>query len=90
LEARTLVILLLLPFVGVFIYATWSEYKRFKRDGRSEYGLTYDPETNTTHVGTIAEDEQSFDPEDYTPGDGDDTAGTDADTADLNEQDIRT
>ena len=89
-EARTLVILLLLPFVGVFIYATWSEYKRFKRDGRSEYGLTYDPETNTTHVGTIADDEQSFDPEDYTPGDGDDTADNDADTADLNEQDIRT
>jgi len=87
LEARSLVALLLLPFVGVFIYATWSECKRFKREGRSEYGLTYDPETNTTHVGTIAEDEESFDPEDYVP------EQTDADTpaeTDLKQQDTRT
>jgi len=87
LEARSLVALLLLPFVGVFIYATWSEYKRFKREGRSEYGLTYDPETNTTHVGTIAEDEESFDPEDYVPEHSD--TDTPAET-DLKEQDTRT
>lgn len=88
-EARTLVILLLLPFVGIFIYATWSEYRRFKREGRSEYGLTYDPETNTTHVGTIAEDEQSYDPEEYTPGESEDTADP-SDPAGPNEQDTRT
>lgn len=92
-EARYLVILLLLPFVGVFVYATWSEYKRYKRDGRSEYGLTYDPDTNTTHVGTIAEDEESYDPEDYIPDDSqaDETAENDpSDPEDQNEQDTRT
>ena len=93
-DARLLIVALLLPFVAVFVYATWSEYSRFKREGRAEYGLTYDPETNTTHVGTIAEDEESYDPEDYTPGDGEDdgenTAKTQPNPADHNEQDTRT
>lgn len=92
-DARLIVVFLLLPFVAVFVYATWSEYSRFKREGRAEYGLTYDPETNTTHVGAIAEDEESYDPDDYTPGEGDDgedTASTQSDPADTNEQDSRT
>ena len=90
-EARLIVAFLLLPFVGVFTYATWSEYRRFKREGRSEYGLTYDPETNTTHVGAIAEDDQGYDPEDYTPGDGDENGDdTQPDPADPNAQETRT
>ncbi|GAW33387.1 hypothetical protein RA2_00423 [Roseovarius sp. A-2] len=91
-DARLIVVFLLLPFVAIFVYATWSEYSRFKREGRAEYGLTYDPETNTTHIGAIAEDEESYDPEDYTPGDGDgeDTAHVKPDPADPNEQDSRT
>jgi hypothetical protein len=69
-EARYLALLILVPFVAVFAYATWHEYRRFKQEGRSTYGLTYDPETNTTHVDAIHEDEDSYDPEDFNPENG--------------------
>lgn len=66
-EARYVALLILVPFAVVFAYCTWHEYRRFKTEGRSIYGLSYDPETNTTHVGPIPEDEESFDPDDFDP-----------------------
>lgn len=59
--ARYLALLILLPFTALFVYATWHEYKRFKSEGRSSYGLSYDPETNTTTVGAMAQNEESYD-----------------------------
>lgn len=91
-EARYFALLILVPFALVFAYATWSEYKRFKIEGRSIYGLTYDPETNTTHVGAMPEDEESFDPHDFDPDlleteakarQDDETANRDEDTEDT-------
>ncbi|GGH25686.1 hypothetical protein SAMN05444007_103197 [Cribrihabitans marinus] len=66
-EATTLAVLILLPAVGVFAYAGWFEYRRWKQEGPKSYGLTYDPETNTTHVGALAEGEDGFDPEEFEP-----------------------
>jgi hypothetical protein len=66
-EARYVALLILVPFALVFAYATWHEYRRFKIEGRSTYGLSYDPETNTTHVGPIPEDEEGFDPKEFDP-----------------------
>lgn len=66
-EARYLALLILVPFVAVFVYATWHEYRRFKAEGRNTFGLNYDPETNTTHIGAIPEDEEGFDPHDFDP-----------------------
>ncbi len=68
-ESRHLVLLILTPFVLVFIYAAWHEYSRFKREGASSYGLTYDPETNTTSVGTLPDPDEGFDPEEFNPED---------------------
>ncbi|MDR9393949.1 hypothetical protein [Roseovarius sp. SYSU LYC5161] len=82
--ANTLAFLLLTPFVIVFGYATWHEYRRYKSEGRSTYGLSYDPETDSTHVTTIGEDEASFDPETDSGMTG--THGTPPDNDD-NEQD---
>ncbi len=64
-EPGTLAILLLLPFVAVFECAAWKEHRRVRQKGRSTYGLTYDPESNTTYIGTIADTAASYDPEDY-------------------------
>ncbi len=92
-EARYVALLILVPFVAVFAYATWHEYRRFKHEGRSTYGLTYDPETNTTHVNALPEDEDGFDPRQFNPEDGfGDEAGEDLqaranDTDELNEDD---
>jgi len=66
-SASTLAFVILTPFVGVFVYATWHEYRRYKEEGSSSYGLSYDPETNTTHVGAMAEDEESYDPDAFEP-----------------------
>jgi len=66
-EARYVALLILVPFAVIFAYCTWYEYRRFKTEGRSSYGLSYDPETNTTHVGAIPEDEEGFDPDDFDP-----------------------
>ncbi|WP_196780456.1 hypothetical protein [Roseovarius gahaiensis] len=90
-DVRTIVFFLLTPFVLVFIYAAWHEYGRFKREGPSSYGLTYDPETNTTHVGALPDDDDGFDPEDFDPEDTPDAEQTasDASDQDTNAQDIK-
>ncbi len=87
--ARLPSLLLLLPFALVFVYAAWHEYSRYKRDGASSYGLNYDPETNSTYVTALSEDEEHFDVEDFNPDDTpdpDQTASTDTE-ADPKEQD---
>ena len=56
-------LLLLSPFIVLFIYAGWHEMRRMRRDGHSNYGLAYDPETETTHVTLLNEGETGFDPE---------------------------
>lgn len=61
------VFLLMLPFLGIVVYASWHEYDRFKRDGKANYGLTYDPETNTTFVAAIPEGEDSYDLDEFDP-----------------------
>ncbi|MGP6086069.1 hypothetical protein [Antarctobacter jejuensis] len=96
-EPGLIAILLLLPFVAVFISAAWQENRRYRQRGRSTYGLTYDPESNTTYVGTIADDAQSYDPEEFDPehtatsdADDRDTAQTDPAETDADTQDQRT
>ncbi|MDV4145615.1 MULTISPECIES: hypothetical protein [Shimia] len=87
--ARLPSLLLLTPFVLVFLYAAWHEYNRFKRDGASSYGLSYDPETNSTYVTALADEEDHFDLEDFNPDDTQDpvqTASAPAE-ADPKEQD---
>ncbi|HKL05416.1 MAG TPA: hypothetical protein VJ929_06360 [Roseovarius sp.] len=90
-EARLIVFVLLTPFVLVFIYAAWHEYSRFKREGPSSYGLTYDPDTNSTHVGALPDDDDGFDPQDFDPEDTADAEQTasDASNQDTNAQDIK-
>ena len=66
-SASTLALVIVTPFLAIFAYATWHEYKRYKAEGPNSYGLTYDPETNTTVVGAVAEDEESYDPADFVP-----------------------
>lgn len=69
-EAQAIAALILMPATAVFVYAAIHEYRRYKSSGRAKYGLVYDEETGTTHVSGIADDEESynldeFDPEDY-------------------------
>ena len=59
----TLVLALLTPFILVFGYAIWHEYRRFNKEGRSTYGLSYDPETDSTHVTSLGENEESYVPD---------------------------
>lgn len=66
-NASIIALVILVPFVAVFIYATWHEYRRYRSEGKSSYGLSYDAETNTTHVGALPEDEEGFDPDDFDP-----------------------
>lgn len=66
--AQTIAALILLPFAVAFIYAAVHEFRRFKSEGRANYGLVYDEETGTTHVTGIADHEESYDPEDFDPG----------------------
>lgn len=66
-DSRLLAGLILLPFLVVFVYATWTEMKRWKSEGRAQYGLTYDEETGTSHVTALDEDDDGFDPETYDP-----------------------
>lgn len=94
-ETRFLVLLMIAPFALIFIYAIWHEYVRFKREGSSSYGLTYDATTNTTHVGALPDDDDGYDPEEFDPEDtpdpgqtADDDPAADAD-ADQNEQDTK-
>ena len=88
-EPRLIVFFILTPFVLIFLYASWHEYQRYKYKGASSYGLTYDPESNTTSVGPLPEDEDGFDLEDFNPEDTpapDETAAASLDT-DPKEQD---
>lgn len=68
-DAKLIALLILLPFALVFIYAGFHEYRRYKSEGRASYGLIYDEETGTTHVGGIGEDEEGYDPEEFDPSD---------------------
>jgi hypothetical protein len=66
-EARLIAGVILLPFVAAFIYAGIHEYRRFKSEGPSDYGLVYDEETGTTHVATLEDGSESFDVEEFDP-----------------------
>ncbi|MCW8842561.1 MAG: hypothetical protein OQK00_04000 [Rhodobacteraceae bacterium] len=55
--ARLPIFLLLSPFALVFLYAAWHEIGRFKREGMSSYGLSYDPETDSTYITAQAPDD---------------------------------
>ena len=68
-DVKLISMLILLPFALVFIYAGIHEYRRYKSHGRANYGLIYDEETGTTHVGGIGEDEEGYDPDEFDPSD---------------------
>lgn len=89
-ETRHLVLLIVSPFALVFFYAIWHEYRRYKREGASSYGLTYDPETNTTHVGTLPDDDDGYDPEEFNPGDTTEQGETDTDDTDADSKEQET
>ena len=66
-EGRTIALALVVPAAAVFVWAGWREFRRFRAEGPSSYGLTYDPDTNTTHVGPLPEGESGYDPEEFEP-----------------------
>jgi hypothetical protein len=66
-EARLIAGLILLPFVAAFIYAGIHEYRRFKSEGPSDYGLVYDEDTGTTHVAPLEDASESYDVEEFDP-----------------------
>ena len=66
-EAKLIAVLLLLPVSAIVIYAGLLEYRRYKSEGRANYGLAYDEKTGTTYVTGIAEDEEAYDPDDFDP-----------------------
>ncbi|SDT97639.1 hypothetical protein [Stappia sp. ES.058] len=66
-EPQLLALLILVPFLVVFLYSGFHEYRRYKSEGRAKYGLVYDEETGTTHVTGIDEDQDGYDPDDYDP-----------------------
>ncbi|PJE27814.1 hypothetical protein SAMN06297129_0221 [Pseudooceanicola antarcticus] len=68
-EARLIAVFILTPFALAFLYAGYHELRRFKSEGRANYGLVYDEETGTTHVTGIDENADGFDPEDFDPND---------------------
>ncbi len=65
--AQLITAAIVLPFTLVFIYAGIHEYKRYKSEGRASYGLVYDEETGTTHVTGVAQEEDSYDPNEFDP-----------------------
>ncbi|GAA5069405.1 hypothetical protein GCM10023209_11120 [Roseibacterium beibuensis] len=88
-NARLLAAIILSPFIIVFFYAVFHELRRYKSEGRSQYGLTFNEETGTSHVGALAEDESGFDPETFDPSDYNDPdiASSDPNPATDAEQD---
>lgn len=66
-EVQLIALLILLPVTLVFVYAGIHEYRRYKSEGRANYGLVYDEETGTTFVSGIADEEESYDPDDFDP-----------------------
>ncbi|WP_104019014.1 hypothetical protein [Roseovarius nitratireducens] len=67
-------LVLLAPFIAIFAYAAWHEWHRVREDGHSNYGLAYDPETDSTHVTLLEDGEAGYDPE------TENAAGDDGDT----------
>lgn len=61
--ASTLAIFILTPFIVIFAYAGWHEWRRVRKEGQGNYGLAYDSETDTTHVTLLEEGETGYDPE---------------------------
>jgi len=83
-EARLIAGLILLPFVAAFVYAGIHEYRRYKSEGPSDYGLVYDEETGTTHVSTLEDGAESYDFADYDPNNfNDPEAGNSPDNDDA-------
>lgn len=75
--AQLIAVLVLTPFALAFLYAAFHEFRRYKSEGRANYGLVYDEETGTTHVTGIGEEDDTFDPDAYDPSDyNDPDAGT--------------
>lgn len=66
-EPQLIALLILLPFIFVFVYAGIQEYRRYKSQGRATYGLVYDEETGATHVTEIPEGEEGYNPDDFDP-----------------------
>lgn len=63
----SIALLIIVPFAGIFAYAAWHEWHRLRKDGPGNYGLAYDPETDTTHVTLLEDGEAGYDPETDTP-----------------------
>jgi hypothetical protein len=79
--AQSIAILILLPFASVFVYAGVHEYQRYRSEGSAKYGLVYDPESGTTHVSGIAEDDDGYDPDGFDPSENRDrVSAKDTDT----------
>jgi hypothetical protein len=66
-QSQLIAILILLPITVVILLAGIHEFRRYKSEGRANYGLAYDEKTGTTYVTGIADDEEAFDPEDFDP-----------------------
>jgi hypothetical protein len=62
-SVTTIAFALLSPFVLIFAYAGWHEWHRAREAGHSNYGLAYDPETDSTHVTLLEEGETGYNPE---------------------------
>ena len=54
-DAQIIAFLILLPITLVFVYAGIHEFRRYKSEGKANYGLVFD--------------EDPFDPEDFDPND---------------------
>ena len=81
--ASSLALLILTPFVVIFAYAGWHEWRRAREDGQSNYGLAYDPETQSTHVTLLEEGETGYDPETDSPeGDTENSVEDETDSGD--------
>lgn len=65
-EPRLLIALMILPFAVIFGSCMWHELRRFRQQGRAAYGLSYDEETDSTHVVLLSDDETGYDPQDTT------------------------
>lgn len=67
--AQIIAAVLLTPFSLAFLYAAIHEFRRYKSEGRANYGLVYNEDTGTTHVTGIEDGAEGFDPEDFDPND---------------------
>ena len=64
---QLIALIIVTPFILIFIYAGYHEYRRYKIEGRATYGLMFDEETGTSHVTGIADHEDAYDPDDFDP-----------------------